>query len=517
MRLEILRVRNFALVKEAEIELHPGFNAFTGETGAGKTLILSALKLLLGGRVRWELLGQGESVLEGLFAGADEEVVVRRVLSPSSRRSRIYVNGNLASASEVAELLGSKVSFHGQREGARLLEPSHQLALLDRFGGLWELRLRYHELWEECRQLEEKLRAALEEAQASRQLRERLLEDLEELEALDPKPGEEEELLERRRWLMRAKEVAEAHARALKAIEGARDALSEAQEMADLLEISEELEAARSLLSDALLKLAENPPPTPAEAEEELERVSERLWRIERLKERHRTNFEGLLKLREELRRRLEELEQGTDLKAIEERLMKARDELKRVMEELSAGRQKAARRLEKEVLGHLRDLSMPGAKFEVRLQRVEPGPWGAERIEFLLAPSEAQALLPLRQAASGGELARCSLALELALGEADRTPLFVFDEVDQGVGGRAADALARKLRQLAEAHQVIVVTHLPQVAARAQRQFAVEKVRGVVRVKPVEGEERLREIARMAAGERAEEAVDFARRLLEG
>ncbi len=222
------------------------------------------------------------------------------------------------------------------------------------------------------------------------------------------------------------------------------------------------------------------------------------------------------MELRDQLRRRLRELEQGADPKSLEDELRKVKTEMEEVREKLSAGRREAARRLEKEVVSHLRDLAMPGARFEVRLEQAEPGPWGAEKVEFLLAPSEAQPLLPVRHAASGGELARASLAVELALGGADDTPVFVFDEVDQGVGGRAADALARKLRELAEEHQVIVVTHLPQLAARAHRQFAVQKEGGKVKVKPVEGEERLREIARMAAGERAAEALEFARRLLE-
>ncbi|MGB9590588.1 MAG: DNA repair protein RecN, partial [Candidatus Hydrothermia bacterium] len=252
---------------------------------------------------------------------------------------------------------------------------------------------------------------------------------------------------------------------------------------------------------------------------DELESVNQRLFHISRLKEKFRTDLPGLIRMMDELRNKLARLDTGEgDIALTERELAEAEMEVNRIGQDLSEKRREAAIRLSERVEEELGEMAMAGARFRAEIWRDEPSDTGFDRCEFLLSANPGQPLLPLVKVASGGELSRVMLALETALAEAEDTPVLVFDEVDQGIGGRVAEVVGKKLEDLSSHHQVLTVTHLPQIAARAERHFLVEKKGARVSIRLLSPEERVQEIARMSAGEKiTNEALALARRLLKG
>jgi DNA repair protein RecN (Recombination protein N) len=535
--LKHLRITNFAILSDVAVDLSPGFNVLTGETGAGKSLIVDAVALLRGGRARSDIprAGADEAVVEALFeppgdlrarvaaaldaAGlpeAGDEVLVRRVIARGGR-SRIHVNGGLTTAAALAQVGALLVDLAGQHEHQGLVDGAHHRDVLDAFGVAPEMVAAMEAVYARLAAA----RAAVAEGEAAaraRAEREDFLRfQVEELAAARLTPGEDVELAAERERLRAAGKLGSAARRAedsLYAGEGAAVDLlgAAARELGALVALDGRLEAplrqleeARVLAEDAaaaLRRYAE----TVREDPERLASVDDRLHLIARLARKHGPTVADILARAAELEVALDEIAGGEERGAARARALAALEaEAAAQAAELSTARHEAGRRLEAVADGALGDLGMAGARLRAVIERRELGPRGWDRVELLLGANRGEELRPLAKVASGGELSRIMLALKLALRQADPVATYVFDEVDAGVGGAVGEVVGQKIRGVAEGRQVICVTHLAQIAALADRHFRVEKTerdgRTETLVAPLGKAERREEIARMLGG----------------
>ncbi len=532
-------MENVALIERARVPFGPGFNVLTGETGAGKSLILDALGIAVGQRPSAELVRAGEEtarvdavfelptghpVAETLTAWGYESDGGQWVLSREvarSGRSRCRVNGRPVTTAELARVGEALVSIHTQHEGQRLLRSPEQLELLDGFAGPEVLRMR-RQVEGVFRELE-RLQRELE--QLAQNERRRLHEidllrfQIDEITAASPRPGEDEELAREHRRLAHAARLRELLEGAWQRLAGGSAGGSPLDELAaaalqlqqaaaldpEVLPLAEQLERwvddVREM-ARLVRRLAEQREPDPLRLQE----VEARRELLEQLKRKYGSSLEAVLTYLTGARARLAELEQAqvrsSDLQAQLHRLQAS---YARLSEALGAARRKAAVELARAVQAEATALAMPGLQVAVHVEPAEPGPTGSDRVEFLFSANPGEPARPLARIASGGELSRLMLACRTVLAEADPVPVLVFDEPDAGVGGQAARAVGERLARLGKTRQVLVVTHLPQVASLADHHLAVEKVersgRTRVRVEPVEGDRRVQELARMLSG----------------
>lgn len=549
--LHELRIENLLLIERAELRLAPGLNAITGETGAGKTVLAHSLDLLMGGRARPQIVrpGAGEAYVEGVFAlpdgifddpeladlaarlpgDADELVLARRVTA--SGRTAAYVQGRTANVGDL-RVLGSRVlAFFGQHEHRRLTLGSAQLDVLDGFAGAAqiELRGRYRDVYAAVQALEREL-AELREREGARERDLDLMRfELEEIEAVAPDADELAELTAERDRLRHAESLRTAAAGALQAISaedgeaGAAAALALAEASLGSaagvdpgLDVLGERAAALALeLADVAADLRSYLDGVEAEPGR-LEQVEERLAAIERLERKHGGSIEAVLAHAERCRGESERLANAEELASeLATRLEAAAGERDALAGELTATRRRAASKLERAVADALAGLAMEGARLEVSLEPLAGdgrfGPNGAESVEFRVATNAGMPVSPLRDAASGGELSRIMLALAGLSGVPGGATL-VFDEIDAGVGGATARAVGERLRELGESGQVLCITHLPQVASMAERNFTIAKRTDgeatVADVFAVADDELVAEIVRMLGAERGDEAA---------
>jgi len=552
MLLEI-RVRNFAVIDAVTISFGPGLNVLTGETGAGKSMLLDAILLIRGARAQTDVIrtdtetatveavfevaprGPAAAILEEAGLRLDHgQLVVRRELARSGRH-RAFVNDSPVTVGLLERLGDHLVEIHGQHEHQRLLEPARQLDLLDRFADAEELRDRVGDLFAKHRAA----RAELERARAAerdRAQREDLLRlQVSELDGARLRVGEEEELRVERRRLQHAERLSGGLAEAgglLNDDDGS--AMSRLHRAARLLRDlarldpafaapADSVDGAGALVEDALAavrSLRESIMMAPGR----LETVDERLDALTRLKRKYGDTESAMLEFRDEAAAELERLGRHEEILAEQERTLGELDtELSGAAHELAKRRHDAAERLAGVTARELRQLGMERARFEIVVTRApfeDVGPRGLDRVEFRLSTNPGEDLRPLARIVSGGELSRTMLALKAILARADRVPTMIFDEVDSGIGGRVAAVVAQKLAAAAEGRQVVCVTHLAPIAARAAHHVRVGKsVRGGrtrVSAEPVTGESRVEEIARMVAGDRVTEtARGHARELL--
>jgi DNA repair protein RecN (Recombination protein N) len=542
--LTSLAIRDLVLIDRLELEFAPGLCVLTGETGAGKSILLDALGLALGGRGDRALVrsGAAQASVSAAFsysteapAGrflaehgieAEDQLVLRRVLSADGR-SRAFVNDQPVSGGLLRRIGEELVEVHGQHEQQALLDPAIQRRLLDAYGELENLAIATrgaHESWRQAEQ--ERLAVAAEVDRATRE------EDywrhmLAELEELAPAPGEEAMLADTRTRLMNREKLGQAIAEALAVLRGqggieARLATAQRaiervtpsattllEPVAAALERTRvELEEAGGLLDQAGRALERDG--------DRLESVEERLFALRATARKHRVPVDELAALREQIARRVESIEaSGQRLTLAIGAAAEARTEFDASARRLSAAREATARRLARAVLGELAPLKLDKARFQARLNPLPEAEWsaaGAERVGFEIATNPGQDLAPLARIASGGELARLMLALKVVLAGVDSTPCLVFDEVDTGIGGATADAVGERLARLSRVVQVLVVTHAPQVAARADHHFRVEKTvrggRATVTAHRLGMAGRREEIARMLAGATITEAA---------
>jgi len=549
--LRDLHIRNLAVIADVSIELGPGFNVLSGETGAGKSIVVDALALLCGGRAATDLIRTGADRLTvtGVFeprgdgwreplaaAGleAADELVIRREVAKTGR-SRAFVDDKPVTLKLLAELAPFLVRIHGQREELGLRTPDLQRAWLDRCGGTEgaELAARTAAAYERWRRLAAR-RARLTGDRRARDERIDFLRfQIVEIDDARIEPGEEEEL-RRERAVLR-------HAEAIRsALDGATAALYEqdgaAYELLEsgrrqLLEITdwepeaegwaaelEELRIRTGELADVLRRRLGDLEVDPGR----LGVVEDRLAVLERLLKKHGPTSAEVLRRRDELAAELDELSADDDaLEGLEAEVAAALDDYREAAVELSRARTAWGGKLARRVLRELRQLALDRARFEVAVERrtrqdgalelagdrLEPSPAGIDRVTFRFSPNPGEELRPLARVASGGELARLYLAVQLAArrGEEASAETLVFDEVDAGVGGAEAAALGEKLRRLARGGQILAVTHLPQVASHADLHFKVEKTvaggRTLTTVRALDDEQHATEVARMLAG----------------
>ena len=546
-----LRVRDYAVLDDVSIELGPGLTALSGETGAGKSLLVGALSLLLGERATADVVRTGaqRAIVEGVFdvsghsalgarlaeLGVEPDgglLILKREVAAEGR-NRAWANGSPTTAAVVGELGSVLVDLHGQHEHQALLHPEEQGRILDAFaecaGAATEVAERFAE--------RSRLMGALEQAQVRRsELEERadfLRFQLDEIGGAKLQTGEDSSLEEEARRLENASELVQDASLLHERLYGAEDAVSDqlsqsrggVQRLArldgKLKEVEALLETAYQQVVEAARRLGDYAGGVEHDPAR-LDGIRHRLDQLFRLKRKYGPELEDVIETGRRVAAELDELEGASfDLARLREEVDEASARLAEVAALLSRARLGAAERLGAAVDALLPELGMPGGIFRVALVSLpEPGAGGSETVEFLVSTNPGFEPRALRQVASGGELSRVMLALKAVLAAVDRVPSLVFDEIDAGVGGAVASAVAAKLREVAEAHQVLVVTHLPQLASRAHSHLMVEKASpdgmATTGVRALEGEERVREIARMLGGDpESVRSRDHARELL--
>lgn len=532
-----LHVRDLALVEEVWLEFGPGLTVLTGETGAGKTVLVSALKLLLGERADSTMVraGAAEALVEGRFLIGGSEVVVKRRLSAEGR-SRCSIDGEMATVTMLAELLGGQVDLHGQHEHQALLSPSRHASYLDRFAGRTA-----EDALEAYRSALEAYRAArrnVEDVERSLADRDRKTDylrfQISEIDAANTRAGEFEELeaqLPRLRHGERLAAAAGEATSALKDEDGASDrlslalsALGQAAGLDPALDaLADEVRALDVQLQEvggSLRGYAESIDHDPAA----LDTTERRLQLLTDLARKYGGTIDAMLQARESAVAELELLDEGeAGLSRAREALAAAESALREAGEHLSRVRAEAVAPFTVQLAAASAELALPNASFDIEFTPLPFDAWtadGPERVEFLFSPAAGESPRPLARIASGGEVSRVMLALKSVLGRADAVPVLVFDEVDAGIGGATALSVGNRLAGLGRDHQVLVVTHLPQVAAYASAHVVVEKAesadRTVTTAKRIAGDDIVVEIARMLAGAASETGLAHARELLE-
>lgn len=550
--LSELRIQNFAIIQSLELTLQPGLTTFTGETGAGKSIILDAITALLGGRAEPAFIRAGaeRASIEALFLippasrplilellrGEDlledeESILISREIRLNGR-STARVNGHSVSVTLLRELGSFLVDIHGQSEHLSLLNVRQHLNLLDRFAASHNTLTAYQQIYRELRRTLKELETLRQSEQDAARRSDLLEYQAREIEEARLQAGEEETLRQERNRLANAENLSSLAQEALNLLD---EGLPDSPALTDLLgQVIQALEglaridAEQNRLAEQALLIND----TLAEISRDLrlyldtiefnprrlEQVEERLDLIHRLKRKYGGSIEAVLAFARSARQELETIAHATErIAELEEKEKDLRQQLAELADRLSQIRQTAAAQLAKAVEAELADLSMAGARFSVDL-RTQPDPHGlslngagdplafdengVDQVEFLIAPNTGEGLKPLVKIASGGETSRLMLALKRVLTQADSIPTLIFDEIDQGIGGRVGAVVGEKLWLLARQHQVLCVTHLPQLAAFGDQHFSVRKEveggRTATRVELLEGDARLIELAQM-------------------
>lgn len=540
-----LHIENIAVIERADIEPGPGLNVLTGETGAGKSIVIDSLEAILGARASRELVRTGaqNAAVSAVFdderaarwlvehdlepvgqydpdTGEGERIVIRRRISAEGKSSAL-VNGENVTAAELRQLGALLLDIHGQNDGRQLMDETRHRDYLDGFAGLAPQLERQGRLYEEYRQALSALRK-LEMTEAERERREREYRmTADELAAANIRSGEEEQLLARRELLRNSEKLTEALDAAYEALYGGEDSAAEqagnasgwteraASLAPELDEALAEIESARASIEDAAERLRdfrESLDFSPGE----YDALETRLSQLRRLEKKYGADEAGLAALLEAAQRGLEELDGSEEKRReLEAELAKRKKAAYNSAKELSQLRRAAGEELRQRVEQGLRELSMPSVRFETEIVPLEGEPGfdatGMDEVRFLMSANAGEAPGRISKIASGGELARIMLVMKDVLSERDGTPAMVFDEIDEGVSGVAAQRVAEKLARLSKKKQVICVTHLPQIAAMADTHFRIEKTerdgRTYTKVTPLEREGRIRELARLHGG----------------
>ncbi|MGE3976318.1 MAG: DNA repair protein RecN [Nitrospira sp.] len=537
-----LRITNFAVIERLSLTIDSGFTVLTGETGTGKSLLIDAVALLIGGRASSDQIrfGEDEAQLEASFeiplthpflqrlrareilGPQDSQLIIRRIIARSGR-NRVYLNGVLSPAHMLEEFAGTLIDIHGQHDQQSLLSTSAQLEVLDAFGRLLELRSQYrstHRDWVRFREERAALAARLQQRAQQEDL---LYFQRQELEEAGCRIGEEESLQAERHRLGSSRRLAELASEAQERVHDdthgiLANLVSMERTLAELSQIDPEMNGtvrfaaeAKVLLkevADSLRRYVEGLDSDPMR----LSAIDDRLAVIQRMKKKYGGTIEAVLQTHHRVKQELEQL-QGADseLDRYDHLIEEQQRNVSELARALSEKRAEAAQRLTKLVSKELDALKMGSVRFLVQVMPSGSvdvyGPDGSDRVEFLLSANAGEPLKSLSRVASGGELSRVMLALKSVLADVDHVPVLIFDEIDTGVGGAVAATIGKRLKELGRYHQVLCITHLPQVASQAQHHFSVEKseVKGrtVATVRLLTGVSREGEIARMLGGER--------------
>jgi len=547
--LRQLVIHDVVLIDRLALEFEPGLGVLTGETGAGKSILLDALGLALGNRAEAGLVRGGQAAAtvsaeielpdghaalavlaeHGIEHEANEPLILRRSLK-SDGGSRAFAGSASVPASLLRDIGAQAVEVHGQHDDRGLLNPRGHRALLDAFGRIDTAAV--EAAWSEVERLGAELVEAHDQFESATRDREWLEHAVDEIDALKPEAGEETRLAEERAAMQAGAKAGESLAGLDELLGGSNGALAQLRLAARRIERGA---ADHPALAEALASL-DRAVIEASEAEDRIGRAAEalafdparleaaeaRLFDIRALARKHRVEADALAGLGEEMRSKLQAITAGGEhIAALERALAEARAAYDAAAAELSSQRRAAAERLDAKVAQELAPLKLDSARFRTALSAAEPGPRGIDRVEFEVSTNPGAPFGPLTRIASGGELSRFILALKVALAEAGNARTMIFDEVDRGVGGAVASAIGERLARLAEDAQVLVVTHSPQVAARAAHHYRIEKSHGAegsrTSVRKLSPEERCEEIARMLSGAAiTDEARAQAARLME-
>lgn len=553
-----ITITNLAIIEELNLKFVPGFNVLTGETGAGKSIILDALGLLLGGRAQSELIraGADETRVEGIFLVngtsremisalleengitlEDNALILARELHRAGRATG-RINGHAVTGAVLQQIGDKLVDIHGQSEHLSLLRPKEHIDLLDRYGNLWEQRAEVAKLVRQLRKVRQELRDLSKDARETARKIDRLAFVIQEINDAKLKPGQEEELKTERDLLAHAETRATLADEAYQALygsgedeKGALDLLNQAmQAVRGLQKYDPDIQAtldqaeSTSALMDDLARTLRGYRDSIEFNPKRLEQIEDRLDLIFRLKRKYGDTIEQVLEFGKTSQQELDTVthseERMNELREQDERLVK---EAGALAEKLSQARHAAADQLSRAIEVQLEDLGMQKAKFGVALNRVEDAHGlsvgdkrfgfetsGIDKVEFLVSPNPGEPLKPLAKIASGGETSRMMLALKAVLGAADRTPTLIFDEIDQGIGGRIGGVVGKKLWGLTvsqngtahNAHQVVCITHLPQIASFGDSHFHIRKAivddRTITQAQILKDKQRVEELAGM-------------------
>jgi DNA repair protein RecN (Recombination protein N) len=538
--LRFLRIRNLAVIEAVDVEFEPGFNVLTGETGAGKSIVVEAVGLLLGARASADLVRTGEThaTIEAIFEHDGQETVVRRELT-SQGRSRSFIGGALATAAALRDLSARLVELHGQHEHQSLLDPSTHLPVLDEHAGLTSLAGQAADAWKAVSTLREQLERSRMDGREKAARLELIAFQLGEIQKVAPRDSEDETLAATRQVLASAERVqrlcAEGYAAlyesddsALAALGGVWKRVGELAlidpQFSSYVEARDGIKGQLEDLAFFLRSYGDSVDASPSRLQE----VEDRLALLERVKRKYGPTLADVLARGRDLAREQELLTgAGERVEDLQKTLTAATDQYLTVARELSRLRRDAAAQFARTVEALLADLAMTRTRFEVRFNGVELGAeeWtaaGIDRSEFYVSPNPGEELRPLARIVSGGELSRIMLGLKTMAAGTEAGKTLIFDEVDAGIGGRVADVVGMRLRALGDRFQVLCITHLPQIAARATTHFRIEKNvrsgRTLTSVERLSEAGRVDEVARMIGGSVVTDPVRAtARELLRG
>ena len=552
--LNHIHIWNFAIVEKLDIEFEAGLTVLTGETGAGKSILLDALNLALGDRADTSVIRHGNdkaeiSVTFSLHDAAeaahwlnehemqsDDECIIRRTISRNGP-SKAFINGIPATVQQLRELGEMLVDLHGQHEHQSLLQREIQRQLLDDYANHKDLLEQVNSAYTNWLTLQEQWQR-LNSANQDRDSRLELLRyQVKELESLNLQAGEAAELEAEHKRLANASQLLQTAQQVLAILEenderAVHQALAQCHgDISDLARVDGQLQAVADLLNNAVIQVqetisemrhyADNLELDPARLQE----VEQRINDMHTLSRKHRVETEQLVSLLPALQRERDDLEQADiKLDGLQKQIQQAKDAFSKSAGKLTQSRKKTAKQLSEKISDAMQSLSLPGGKFEIQLEAMPESRWnaqGCEQIEFLVSANPGQPVKALNKVASGGELSRISLAIQVITAQAARIPSLIFDEVDVGIGGRVAEIVGLQLRALGQHRQVVCVTHLPQVAALGHHHLQVSKQTGkdttVTEIKQLDSKQRIDEVARMLGGiEITDQTLSHAKEMIE-
>ena len=547
--LELLHIENIAIIEAADIEFAPGFNALTGETGAGKSIVIDSLSAVLGQRTSRELIRTGaeKAFVSAAFSGTVPELTETLGIQPEADGTLLLqreiqtdgknvcrINGRPVTVSQLRALGTRLLNIHGQHDGQQLLDEEQHIVYLDSFGRVETLAITYAEKYKDFTDIRRQIGALqMDEAEKARRV-DTLQYQIEELRRAKLTPGEEEELTARRGMLRNAEKFLDAVAGAdyalngddsgggaLSALRQAQDALGGVRHLDDAFgQLYERLGEAYSEVYDIAATVEDKQGELDV-SPGELDRVESRMDLLYRLKKKYGATVEDMLDYQARCEAELAQIEDAGDtLARLEQALSKAEKEARQAAQALSDARKAAAEQLTSQILAELQQLDMGKIRFAVDFAEKPLDSDGMDTVRFLMSANVGEELRPIHKIASGGELARIMLAMKNVLSEQDHVGTMVFDEVDTGVSGRAAQKVAEKMARISRRKQVLCVTHLPQLAAMADTHFSVEKGerggRTYTEVRRLDREQRRRELARLTGGSHVSQTMlDGAEELL--
>jgi DNA repair protein RecN (Recombination protein N) len=543
--IEELRIKNFAIIDSISIPLKEGFNVLTGETGAGKSIIVDAIGVLLKEKVSasdFVKHGKNEAVIEAVLTNlkiedSEDDIVILRKVLPIHGKTRSYINESVYTAQRFIKIASQFINIHGQHEHTYLLKKENHIDFLDTIAGLNEEIREFTDLYEKVADLKDKIDYLERELITKKQKKELIEFQLKDIESAQIKEREEEELNEKRGILKNVLKLRELSEKAFSLLYDGKNSVYEnlSQTLTTLKELSRfdsNAEEPKALIESSLAqideaihslrKLKESYEPDPIT----LEKIEERIALISKLKSKYGSSIKEILEYAENIKKELNMLSiSEEEVKKLEEELKRFQSQLNEKAEELSKKRKNLGKKIEKEVEEELKEVGFSNPQFEIRFSEKEISSKGKDDVEFHFSANPGEPPKPLSKVASGGELSRLMLALKcVELKEAKRnlkSMTLIFDEIDAGIGGTTAENVGRRLKELSKHHQVLCVTHLPQIASQAQYHFKVEKViiddKTVVKVELLTGQKRKEEIARMLSGRITESSLFHAEELLQG